>query len=472
LAPPTPQSPALWRYAVVLVPGILFYWLPVPGLNEIQRHLLAIFLSTIVALVVQPLPMGVSVLMAMVALALTRTLTYAKVLSGFSNQNVWLIFTAFLFARAVTATGFGQRVAYYFVRAFGHNSLTLGYAIAASNVALAPFIPSDTGRGGGIIFPITRSLAQAFQSEPGPTSRRLGSYLMLVGFQSTCASSAMFLTSMAANPMIAEFARKIGHVELTWTTWAAGAAVPGLLTMLLMPLLIYRLHPPEIKDTESARTLARTELARMGRMQRQERWLVAILLCVMAGWVGSPWHGIPNAFVAMSGVCAILVARVLTWAELLAEHRAWDALVWFAPLLMMADQLNETGVISVVSGGIFRHMGGWSWPAALFALVVAYLYVHYSFASMTAQATALYPGFLAAAVLAGAPPLLSAACLGYFSSLDACLTHYGTGSAPVFFGAGYVPQGTWWKLGFLLSVLHLFLWVGVGSLWWKLLGWW
>jgi hypothetical protein len=112
----------------------------------------------------------------------SRTVAPNKVLSGFSNQTVWLIFTAFLFARAVTATGVGMRLAFFFIRRFGHSALTLGYSVAASDLVLAPFVPSDTARGGGIIYPITRSLAQVFHSEPGPTAGRLGAFLILVGY--------------------------------------------------------------------------------------------------------------------------------------------------------------------------------------------------------------------------------------------------------------------------------------------------
>ncbi|HLK19997.1 MAG TPA: anion permease, partial [Bryobacteraceae bacterium] len=192
------------RWAIVLTPGLLIYFLPVPGLNVPQRHLLAIFVATIISLIAQPVAMGVSVLLAMTILALTNTLPGTKVLSGFSNATAWLIFTAFLFARAITATGFGLRIAYLFVRRFGHNALTLGYSIAASDLALAPFIPSDTARGGGVIYPIVRSLAQVFNSEPGPTANRLGTFLVLTGFHVTYTTSAMFLTGMAANPLIAE----------------------------------------------------------------------------------------------------------------------------------------------------------------------------------------------------------------------------------------------------------------------------
>ena len=62
------------------------------------------FVATIVALVAHPVPMGVSAITAMTLLAITRTLPPARVLSGFANLTVWLVFSAFLFARAITVT--------------------------------------------------------------------------------------------------------------------------------------------------------------------------------------------------------------------------------------------------------------------------------------------------------------------------------------------------------------------------------
>jgi len=344
--------------------------------------------------------------------------------------------------------------------------------VTGANLVVAPFVPSDTARGGGIIFPITRSLAQVFGSEPGPTADRLGSFLMLSAFHANYTVSAMFLTAMASNALIADFARKIAHVELTWGNWALAASIPGLLTLALAPCIIYRLYPPGVRDTQAARAHAAGELALMGRMSRREISLSLIFVGVMAGWVTSPWHGINNTFVALGGISAILLCRVLEWDELLAEGRAWDALIWFGPLVMMADALNESGVIRVLSSGLFHGMRGWSWPLAALTLAVAYLYLHYIFASMTAHVMAFYASFLAAGLAAGAPPLLISLVLAFFSSLDAAMTHYGTGSAPVFFGAGYVSQGRWWRVGLLVSLMNLAIWLGIGPLWWKALGMW
>ncbi len=228
-------------------------------------------------------------------------------LSGFSNITVWLIFTAFLFSRAFTADRLRHRAwGTCSSGDSGERPLSLGYSLAAADLVLAPFIPSDTARGGGVVFPIARSVAGAFGSEPGPTARRIGAFLMLVSFHTTYTASAMFLTGMAANPLIAEFALKIGHVELTWMRWLAGSIVPGLLTLAVVPWLLFRL----VQAGDPGHGRRRANMARRGAGEdgaaepREEKWLVAIMLAVMAGWVTSPWHGISNTFVALSGLSA------------------------------------------------------------------------------------------------------------------------------------------------------------------------
>jgi DASS family divalent anion:Na+ symporter len=210
----------------------------------------------------------------------------------------------------------------------------------------------------------------------------------------------------------------------------------------------------------------------MGGLRREERRLILIMLAVMAGWITSPWHHIPNAFVALAGVSMILIFRVCSWNDLLSEGKAWDALIWFAPIIMMAGELNKRGVVRTLSQSLFEYTKALPWVVAITFLIVAYLYIHYGFASMTAHVTALYPGFLGAALAAGVPPLVAAFALAYFSNLDAGITHYGTGSAPVYFGLGYVSQTSWWKIGFLISMVNLVIWLGIGLLWWKLVGLW
>lgn len=416
--------------------------------------------------------MGVLVLLSMTLLAVTGAVPANRVLLGFSNQTVWLIVSAYLFARAISSTGLGLRVAYSLIRRFATTPLRLSYAVVSAGMLIAPFVPSDTARGGGVVFPVARGLAQAFASEPGPTGRKIGSFLMLVCFHGNYLASAVFLTSMVANPLIAQFVKKIANIDITWLGWLAGSSLPALCSLAAVPFFIHRWHTPQIQDTAPARALAVAQLDKLGSFSIPERRLVVILFAVMLGWITSPWHGIANAFVALTGICAQLLVGLLTWDELIAESKAWDVFLWFAPLLMMSDELNSTGVVKVVSESLFTHLQGLPWPLALTILALVYFYIHYAFASLTAHVTALYAAFFTAALATGAPPLLAALPMAYFSNLNAGITHYGTGSAPVFFGAGYVTEREWWRIGLRVSVVNLVIWLGIGSAWWKLIGFW
>lgn len=138
----------------------------------------------------------------------------------------------------------------------------------------------------------------------------------------------------------------------------------------------------------------------------------------------------------------------------------------------MAGALGETGITKRFAETAASFTVGWQWWAALAALLLVYFYAHYGFASITAHATSMYTPFLIVILAAGAPPYLAVLSLAYFSNLDACLTHFGTTPGPIYFGAGYVKQRAWWKLGLIVSFATISIWVIVGFAWWKLLRLW
>ena len=80
--------------------------------------------------------------------------------------------------------------------------------------------------------------------------------------------------------------------------------------------------------------------------------------------------------------------------------------------------------------------------------------------------------FYAAGLFLGAPPMAFGLMIAAVSSLMMTLTHYATGTAPVIFGSGYTTLGEWWKAGFVMSVVNLLVFVVVGGIWWKALGYW
>jgi DASS family divalent anion:Na+ symporter len=239
-----------------------------------------------------------------------------------------------------------------------------------------------------------------------------------------------------------------------------------------VPYVVYRLCPPDIQDTRAAQVLAAERLQAMGTMARRERVMLAVFALVLALWLSGEWHGLSATAIAYVGLTLLLLTRVLDWQDLLDEKGAWDALIWFGGLMMLATQLDRAGFPKAFADAAAGMVAGWAWLWALVALVVVYVYAHYAFASLVAHATAMFPAFFAVAIGLGAPPLVAALALGFFSSLNAATTHYGTGPAPIVFGAGYLTQAQWWRIGFLISLLHLAIWLPIGLLWWRMIGLW
>ena len=459
------------RGVVTLLVAVITWMLPMPtGVAEKAWHLFAIFLATIVGLILQPLPMGAVVLLGITATALTGTLSVPDALNGFMNPTVWLIVVAFLFARAFGKTGLGRRIAYMFIRAFGHRTLGLGYALAISDLVLAPGIPSGAARTGGVLFPVVKNLASAYESEPGPTAGRIGNFLMLSTYHVHGVTCGMFLTSMAANPLIAELTKKTTNIEITWGGWALAALVPGLISFLLVPALILMLTRPEIRRTPEAPELARAELAKMGPMRRDEGVVLGAFILALVLWLTGSWTHIEATVVAFLGLGLMLILGAITWEDVLMERTGWDALIWFGGLVGMATMLAKLGLLKWFSGYVGGHLKGLPWLPALAVLALVYMYSHYFFASLTAHVTAFFVPFLTVAIAAGAPPYFAALIFAFFSNLCVCLTHYGGGPSPVYFGAGYVDLKRWWTIGFLISLVYIVIWMGIGAFWWKLLG--
>ncbi len=445
------------------------------GVPEWGWQLLAIFLPTILGLMLRPISGGAVVLIALTVAVLTGTLTTEEALGGFAEKFVWLVLAAYFISRALIKTGLARRIALGFVRRLGGNTLGLSYALVATDTVLAGMIPSNAARVGGVVLPIARSLAELYQSFPGKSAALLGTFLMLALYQTDVANCAMFLTGQASNPIAATSARETtaGVVDLHYGNWLLYASVPALASILIVPYLTYRWTKPEIRDTPEAVDMARRELEAMGPMRWTERIVLGVFVGVCLGWIydGFANEGKNVTAIAFAGVGVLLLSGVLTWDDAVSERAAWDVFIWYGGLVQLGTMLGKTTIPEAFAKSV---SGALDLPMIILflAMLLIYFYAHYAFASITAHIVSMYPAFVAVLILAGVPPALAACSFAFVTNLSAGLTHYGTTPGPIIFNTNYVPMETWWRVGFLLSVVNLAIWLTLGLAWWKVLGLW
>jgi DASS family divalent anion:Na+ symporter len=457
---------------LVLLYLVIAYVLPKPpAVKQHAWQLFGIFAATILGLILQPVAGGAMVLIGVLFSALVGGLTIQSALQGYSDPMVWLVLTAFLISRALLNTGLARRIALIFVRMFGTTSVGITYALAATDAVLATIIPSNGARSGGVTLPIARSIAELYGSTPGPTAGRLGAYLMVAVYQSVCMGAAMFFTGQASNPIAAQIAGQNGF-PITWGSWFVAGSVPGIVSLVVIPLVVMKLFPPEIRKTPEAAAFAARELLKMGPMSRPERILAVVFAGVCGMWATAGQHGLDITVTALLGAAALLLTGVLTWEDVKSEKTAWDMFIWYGGLVRLGKALNEGGVMRAFADSI----GGWfldtPWPLMFAVALLIYFYAHYAFASITAHLLAMYPPFLAVLVLKGAPVGLVAFAFACFVNFSSGLTNYGTTPSPMFFAQEYVSMKDWFRVGAVVSVSNVLIWATVGFAWWKLLGIW
>ena len=485
--------------AVALALTLILWFIPAPeGVAPNAWHLLALFIGVIAGIIGKAMPIGAMAVLAMTIVALLQVTVpemgadgkpiknpsaqAAKdALSSLNSTLIWMIGIAIMISRGLLKTGLGSRIGYLFLSLFGKKTIGVAYSLALCDLLIAPVTPSNTARGGAIVHPIMKAIAASFDSDPEKgTQNKIGRYLALVNYHANIISCLIFVTATAPNPLVVDLVAKATDtkIHLTWGTWFTAMVVPGLVAMALMPIILYVLYKPEITSTPDAPEMARAKLKEMGPMSRGEKIMLGVFAVLLVLWAGIPdmlfGVKVDATTTTFLGLSLLLLTGVLTWDDVLKEKGAWDTIVWFAALVMMATFLNKLGLIKWFSDMMGQQIQGMglSWVVGCALLALVYIYSHYMFASGTAHVTAMLGAFYAVGLHLGAPPMLFALILAASTGIMMSLTHYASGSSPVIYNSGYTTMGEWWIAGFVMSVVEILIFCTIGIMWWKQLGYW
>lgn len=479
------KPPVKWLPFIIIAAISAILWLfvlPPDGISIEGWRTSIIFVATIACIVAEIMPIGAIGLLAITIFAVLRpsgaasaTESIKIALSELNSTLIWLIVIAFMIARGFIKTGLSKRIAYYLVKILGRNTLGLAYGLSVTDIALAPAIPSTTARAGGVIYPIAEALAINFNSNPKDDSRnRIGTFLMLTISHINDITSAMFLTAFTGNLLAAKLVTSSLGITLGWGQWFIAAIAPCLASFIIIPLVIYFLTNPELKKTPEAPKLATEELKKMGPVTGKEIIMGSTVILLLVFWIFGNKLDIDSTTTAFIGLTLLILTGVLSWDDIKGEKAAWDTLIWFAALLMMAGQVNKLGVTkwlgNTIGNAIEGHLGESSWMLVIIILCTVYVYLHYFFASGNAHIAALFPVFLSVAIALGVPQMIAifalVICTNYFGSI----TQFANARNPLLFAEGFVPVKTWWKVGFVCSVVNLIIVFTIGLLWWKMIG--
>ena len=465
-----------WKKWVLPIAVGIILWLVTPfkpaAISVPAWHLFAIFIATIIACVTKPLPMMATTLIAITIATLTGIFKMKEVAAGFGNSTAWMVAMCMFMAAGFIKSGLGKRIAYFFVKTFGKRTLGLAYALSMVETVLAIGIPSNNARVNGIMYPIIDNLSKEMGSDPKKgTQREMGSYLIFNEYEVNIVTSTMFLTGLAGN-MVALGIAKTQNVNISWMQWFLAAIVPGIISLLVVPFILYKIYPPKIKETPNAHAWADKRLRSLGKMTAAEKIMSVVFVLAVALWLIGPKIGIDATEVSFIAVALLLITGVINVKDMLNQSFAWNILTWLSIIMLMSQKLMTLGFFPWFSKTLGSTLHGMNWIWVLVILFLVYFYLHYLFPSVSTQISALYAGFLSVAIGAGVPPLMAALMLAFDGSLYLSTSSYSAGPAALLSSTGYVSNKDWWKLSAIIGVVLNVIWLGGGLLWTKIIGYW
>lgn len=465
-----------WKKWILPLGAGIILWLLTPvrptEINVQAWQLFAIFIATIIACVTKPLPMMATTIIAVIIATLTGILKMNEVTAGFGNPTPWMVVMCMFLATGLIKSGLGKRIAYLFVKAFGKRTLGLAYALSLVETILAIGMPSDNARVNGIMYPIIDNLSKEMGSDPKKgTERDIGSYLVFNEYEINIVTSTIFLTGLPGN-LVALGIAKTQNISFSWMQWFLAAIVPGIISLLVVPFVLYKIYPPKIKKTPNAHAWADGRLKELGKMTPAEKIMSFDFLLGITLWLVGPTIGIDATQVSFIAVAVLLIFGVINVKDLLNQSFAWNLLTWLSIIMLMSQKLMALGFFPWFSKTLGNTLHGMNWILVLVILYLAYFYLHYLFPSVLTQISALYAGFLSIAVGAGVPPVLAAIMLGFDGSLYLSTSSYSAGPAAMLSSTGYVSNKDWWALSAIIGVVLNVIWLGGGLLWTKVIGMW
>lgn len=455
----------LYPLLLLLLLSTLLWFIPPPlAITPKAWQLFTIFITTIIAILANLLPIIAASIIALAISVLVGVIEPSKAYAGFSESFILLIVAAFLVSHAVHKSGLGKRISLHIIRRFGRSTLGLGYSLVATDILIAPAFPSNTARS-GVLYPIVYGLAHDCGSKTGDgTHKKAGSYLMMTSMAGLTISSGLWLTAMAVNPIGAKISETMG-IHITFGSWLFYALLPTLVAFILIPWMLFRIYPPELKQTPDAPKNALKMLQVMGPVSRNEWITGAVFLGMLLLWSLSGNYPIDKTAVAFGGLGILIATRVFGVEDFKTQGEALSTLIWFAILFALSTQLAEMGFMGAVANHFTAYLVGMSWGWVYLLLVIVYVLIHYLFVSQSAHLLALFGIFLSIGISAGVPGELMAMMLLFATNFNAAITPQGSSCNAIYLSSGYISAREIYLYGGSVTLLNLIIFLAIGTPW-------
>ena len=463
--------------------------------------------------VTECVPLGITGMLAPLIFAVSGILTIQDAVENFADPIIWIFIAGFILAASFQHWGLDKRIAYslailyrgsspkiatFFVACLPVFLLTMTGSITASTTIVFPFLiafmnilnisvhsPSSRATTGAAAGTNSDRVAKKRRSNYAEAS------FLSLG-QAASAGAMLLLISTAPNLIakatVEEFAPGATISFASWFVIGTPHAVMGLLVSWIVIFLMIR---PEIKTLPATRNQFKASLKSMGKMQREEKAILAILIAAMFLWIvpsllrsygpilgQDPIPSFVNAFAtnvteaipALMIIMAIATVRagrnrppLLRWEEMMRSVD-WNIVMLFGGGLALGMGIEVSGLADWIGDQLSLLIGGTEvTPFVVFAVSAVMAFVISYAASNTASAVITCPIAAALAIGAGVNPIPPILAAGLACSVSSAIPST-TPPMAIVYSSRVVRISNMFKTGMTSDLIRLALLILIGPL--------
>jgi len=448
---------------IACVATVLVLLAPTPeGLSEQGKASLAVFALCGILWTTAALPLSVTSLLAIALLPVFGAIDAAKAFSLFGNRAVFFILGAFILAAAMISSGLSTRIALMFLRRFDRNPPMLVVGVILSCAFMSLWMPEHAVAA--IMFPIVLEIASALKLRPG--SSNYGKALFLGLAWGSITGGVTTLLGGARNPLAIGILREEYGLTINFTEWLVAALPISVLLLGAVLVTLLKCFPSEIKDLKPARDVLARKVVELGRISTTEKKVLAITLLTIAAWmILGEEFGL--ATTALLGASALFVIRAIGWEDI-ENYVNWGVILMYGGAIALASAIEITGAARWMVAGLLGHFSpGPYLLLGLLALIVLAITEIMSNAAVVALVLPI--AFELAEATGGISPEVVVLAVALPAGLGYCLP-IGTPPNAIAYSAGYFRIRDSIKVGLILDIVSLLIFILVARFYWTAKG--
>ena len=444
----------------------IFYFIPTPeGLTFSGKVMIGILLMAAILWITEPIPLAVTGLLIMILQPILHILPANEVFSSFGNQAVFFLIGAFIIAGAVEKHGLHRRIALKFLSRFEKNPRMLTFGIMIS-CAFLSFVMPEHGVA-ALFLPIILSILIAMKITPKQSN--FGKICMLSVAYGCSIGSLGTLIGGARNPLTVEVLSEQG-INVTFFYWMIYSIPVVLIALPIVWLVLQFTFPIEIKNITAAKKEIKNQVAKVGKISKNETIVLIILILTILLWIffsSNTYYGL--AVIAIIGSFLLFLTRTITWKDV-EDRVPWGIILLYGGAITLGIGMQKTGAGTWLANQIFTTFNINIYILILMIIILTILLTNFM-SNIGAVAILLPIGLAVATEIPNISPLLASMTIALSGGLAFILIIATPGNA-ITYSSGYFSTRDLFRAGILANILCIFViffvaifyWIGVLNL--------